>query len=45
MILFGLQGRSEVSVFGVVRKLREHRFGAIQNSEQYKFIYEYLKYM
>ena len=44
-ILFQLQETSEVTVFGAVRRLREHRFGAIQNSEQYKFLYDYLEYM
>lgn len=35
-----------VSVFDTVRKLRDQRFGAVQTSEQYLFIYRFiLSYM
>ena len=39
-----LENREEVSVFGTALRIREHRFGAIQNSEQYAYIYHFLKY-
>lgn len=35
----------EISVFATALKLREHRFGAIQNSEQYAYIYRFLAYL
>jgi protein tyrosine phosphatase len=31
-----------LSIFNVVRKLREQRFGMVTDSTQYKFIYEYI---
>ena len=31
-----------VSVFEIVRRIREYRYGSVQNNEQYKFIYEYV---
>ena len=34
--------KEKVSVFEVVRRLREYRYGSVQNNEQYKFIYEYV---
>ena len=34
-----LKTMSNVSVFREVRKMREDRYGAVQNSHQYKFIY------
>ena len=33
-----------VSVFESVRVLRESRFGAVQNSQQYRLVYEYLSH-
>jgi len=32
-----------LSVFSVVRRLREQRFGSVQTNEQYEFIYELVK--
>lgn len=32
-----------VSVFGVVRRLREQRYGMVQTEEQYKYIYNFVK--
>jgi len=47
--LFSIQQQlslsEEVSIFRMVRRLREHRFGAVQNSEQYRFIYSYLRFI
>ena len=31
-----------ISVFGVVRRLREQRYCMVQVTNQYEFIYEYL---
>lgn len=44
-LMLELQARegSKISVFEAVRRMREYRFGAVQNNEQYKFIYEYLR--
>lgn len=36
--------KGEVSVFGVARLLREQRYGAIQNLQQYQFCYDFLLY-
>ena len=35
----------KISVFGCVRRLREYRYGSVQNNEQFKYIYEYLQEM
>jgi protein tyrosine phosphatase len=44
-LLLDLKSKGEVSVFMTALRLREHRFGAIQNNEQYSYIYHYLKYL
>jgi protein tyrosine phosphatase len=31
-----------ISIFNIVRKLREQRFGMVTDSNQYKFIYEFI---
>lgn len=36
------RGGEKISVFDTVRRMREYRFGAVQNNEQYRFIYEYI---
>jgi receptor-type tyrosine-protein phosphatase gamma len=33
---------SRLSVFGVVRRLREQRFCMVQTTSQYEFIYEFI---
>lgn len=38
-------GATKISMFGTVRKLREYRYGAVQNNQQYAFIYEYFRKM
>jgi protein tyrosine phosphatase len=35
----------EISVFATALRLREHRFGAIQNSEQYAYLYRFLTHL
>ena len=40
-----LEDSEEISVFGTVRRMREHRFGAVQNNEQYSYIYSYLEWL
>jgi protein tyrosine phosphatase len=40
-----VQAGEEISVFECALRLREHRFGAIQNSEQYAYIYHFLDYL
>lgn len=34
----------DISVFKAVRELRQDRFKAVQNAQQYRFIYEYLEH-
>lgn len=43
--LLALEDSEEISVFGTVRRMREHRFGAVQNNEQYSYIYSYLEWL
>jgi len=31
----------KISIFGLVRRLREQRWGMVQTKEQYKFLYEF----
>ena len=40
----GAQVEPKLSVFGVVRRLREQRWGLVQAKEQYRFIYEFMEY-
>jgi tyrosine-protein phosphatase non-receptor type 13 protein len=41
-IMVQMEISNRISIFGTARRLREHRFGAIQNNEQYSFIYRFL---
>ena len=40
----GAQVEPKLSVFGVVRRLREQRWGMVQTKDQYRFIYEFMEY-
>ena len=44
--VLGLDGEEiGISVFGVVRRLREDRWGCVEKPRQYYFIYKFTKYM
>jgi protein tyrosine phosphatase len=38
------KSNGEASVFKIARRLREQRYGAIQNLQQYQFIYDFLRH-
>lgn len=35
--------KNRISIFRKTRQIREDRYGAVQNNQQYKFIYQYIK--
>lgn len=42
--LNGNGAEAEISIFGVVRRLREQRWSMVKNADQYKFLYNYVSY-
>ena len=37
------EGGERVSIFGIVRRLREQRWNMVKNAEQYKYVYTFAR--